>query len=69
MDTVGRTTLILHSYNVVDDLRDRELIVTYTYSFLAGIRKPIVIFFSVLSLFVTVWGVGTLNISIKAKKA
>ncbi|KAJ8058391.1 hypothetical protein OCU04_012581 [Sclerotinia nivalis] len=68
MDTVGRTTLILHSRNLVDDLRDRELIVTYTYPFLAGFRKPIIIFFSTLSLFVTVWAVGTLDVSIKAKK-
>lgn len=69
MDTIGRTTLTLHSHNLIDDLRDRELIVTYTYPFLAGFRKPIVIFCSTLSLFVTVWALGTLNVSIKGKKA
>lgn len=69
MDTIGRTSLTIHSHNLVDDVRDRELIVTYTYPFLAGFRKPIVIFCSMLSLFVAVWGVGTLNVSINGKKA
>lgn len=68
MDTTGRTALTLTAINIVDDLRDRELIITYDYPFLAGFRKPIVIFLSTLSLFVAAWGIGTLDVSIKGKK-
>ena len=67
MDTTGRTTLTIVAINVVDDLRDRELIVTYDYPFLAGLRKPLVIFGGVLSLFITAWAVGSLDVGIKGK--
>ena len=69
MDTVGRTTLTLTAVNIVDDLRDRELIVTYDYPFLAGLRKPFTIFASVLTLFIAAWGIGSLDISIRAKSS
>lgn len=68
MDTKGRTALTLTAYNIVDDLRDRELIVTYDYPLSATLRKPIVIFTAVLSLFVAAWAVGTVDVGIKGKK-
>ncbi|PQE15546.1 oligosaccharyltransferase alpha subunit protein [Rutstroemia sp. NJR-2017a WRK4] len=68
MDTLGRTTLVLHAHNLVDDVRDRELIVTYDYPFAAGLRKPIVIFVSMFSLFVAAWAVGTLDVAIRGRK-
>ncbi|KAG9238699.1 Ribophorin I [Amylocarpus encephaloides] len=68
MDTTGRTALTLTAINIVDDYRERELIVMYDYPLLAGYRKPIVIFSSVLVLFITAWGIGTLDVSIKGKK-
>ena len=58
LDTVGRTTLTLTSINLVDDFRDRDLIVTYDYPWTAGLRKPIVITLGVFALFTTVWIVG-----------
>jgi oligosaccharyltransferase complex subunit alpha (ribophorin I) len=69
MDTIGRTTLTLNAVNIVDDLRDRELIVTYDYPFAAGLRKPLVIFGSVLSLFVAAWVVGSVDVGIRGKKS
>jgi oligosaccharyltransferase complex subunit alpha (ribophorin I) len=69
MDTTGRTVLTLTAINIVDDVRDRELIVTYDYPLLAGLRKPLVIFTAVLSLFVTAWAIGSLDVGIKGKKA
>ncbi|TVY60733.1 Dolichyl-diphosphooligosaccharide--protein glycosyltransferase subunit [Lachnellula suecica] len=69
MDTTGRTALTLTAINIVDDLRDRELIVTYDYPFLAGFRKPIVIFISTLSLFAAAWGIGSLDVKIKSKRS
>jgi oligosaccharyltransferase complex subunit alpha (ribophorin I) len=68
MDTLGRTTLVLHAHNLVDDVRDRELIVTYDYPFAAGLRKPIVIFVSMFSLFVAAWAVGSLDVAIRGRK-
>ncbi|PBP18402.1 oligosaccharyltransferase alpha subunit [Diplocarpon rosae] len=68
MDTTGRTSLKLKAINVVDDLRDRELIVTYDYPLLAGLRKPLVIFSTFLSLFVAAWAIGSLDVSIRGRK-
>lgn len=68
MDTAGRTVLTLTAINIVDDVRDRELIVTYDYSFLAGLRKPLVIFTATLSVFVAAWAVGSVDVGIKGKK-
>jgi oligosaccharyltransferase complex subunit alpha (ribophorin I) len=69
MDTIGRTTLTLSAINIVDDLRDRELVVTYDYAFTAGLRKPFVIAGGVLSLFITAWIVGSVDVGIRAKKS
>lgn len=69
MDTVGRTALNIRARNLVDDVRDREIFVTYEYTVLAGLRKPLVIFGSVVSLFVAVYVLGSLNTSISAKRA
>ncbi len=60
--------LTLTALNVVDDLRDRELIVTYDYPLLAGLRKPLVIFASFLSLFVAAWAIGSLDVGIAGSR-
>ncbi|KAL8715977.1 MAG: hypothetical protein Q9220_000644 [cf. Caloplaca sp. 1 TL-2023] len=64
MDTVGRTTLKLTAMNVVDEARDKPLIVTYDYPFSAAFRKPITIFLGVAAVFATAWGIGKLDVSI-----
>jgi oligosaccharyltransferase complex subunit alpha (ribophorin I) len=69
MDTLGRTMLTLHAHNIVDDLRDRDVIVTYDYPFLAGLRKPLVIFGGALSCFVAAWAVGCLDVGIRGKRS
>ena len=69
MDTKGRTLITYTAINLVDDLRDRELIVTYEYPFLAGLRKPFVIFVSVYALFVAAWAIGSLDVSIHGKRS
>lgn len=68
MDTLGRTTLSLTAINVVDEFRDRDLIVTYDYPWTAGFRKPIVITLGMFSVFAAVWVVGSLDTSIGKKK-
>lgn len=59
--------LTLNAINIVDDLRDRELVVTYDYPLLAGLRKPLVIFGGVLSLFIAAWAIGGLDVGIRGK--
>ncbi|KAG9247498.1 oligosaccharyltransferase alpha subunit [Calycina marina] len=69
MDTIGRTMLTLKATNIVDDLRHRELIVTYDYPLLAGLRKPLVIFSAILAVFIAAWGIGSLDVGIKGKQS
>lgn len=68
MDTIGRTTLKLTAVNLVDEWRDRDIVVTYDYSWTAGFRKPIVIFATLLSVFSAAWVIGRLDVSIGKKK-
>ena len=69
MDTLGRTTLTLNAINIVDDLRDRELIVTYDYPLLAGLRKPLMIFMGFISLFAAAWAIGSVDVGIHGKRS
>lgn len=64
MDTLGRTTLELTAMNVVDESRNKHLIVTYDYPFTAAYRKPITIFVAIMAVFATAWGIGKLDVSI-----
>jgi len=64
MDTLGRTMLTLTAMNVVDELRDKDLIITYDYPLTAAFRKPITIFAGVVAVFATAWGIGMLDVSI-----
>lgn len=64
MDTVGRTTLKLTALNVVDEMRDRDVVVTYDYPFLAGFRKPLAIFFSTIAIFSIGWVFSRMDVSI-----
>jgi len=68
MDTVGRTTLALTAINLVDEFRDRELIVAYDYPWTAGYRKPIVITLGMFSVFAVTWVLGSIDVSIGKKK-
>lgn len=69
MDTLGRPTVLLTAMNVIDDVRDQALIVTYDYPTFAGLRKPITIFAGVMAVFATAWFVGSIDVSIGKKKA
>lgn len=69
MDTVGRTTLRLTAMNVIDEMRDREVVVTYDYPFMAGFRKPLAIFASTLAIFGVAWIFSRMDVSIGRTKA
>ncbi|EME42247.1 hypothetical protein DOTSEDRAFT_73166 [Dothistroma septosporum NZE10] len=68
MDTVGRTTVELTAINVVDEFRDRDLIITYQYPFAARFTKPITITIGFFAVFVVAYIVGNLDVSIGKKK-
>ncbi|KAI3322041.1 oligosaccharyltransferase alpha subunit [Xylariaceae sp. AK1471] len=67
LDTVGRTVLTIKARNLVDELRDRELIVSYDYSTAAALRKPFVIFTSTMTVFVGIWLLSKLDLSFSTK--
>ncbi|KAH8699409.1 oligosaccharyltransferase alpha subunit [Phaeosphaeriaceae sp. PMI808] len=68
MDTLGRTTLTLRAINLVDDFRDRHVVVTYDYPWTAGYRKPIVITLGMFAVLAAVWVLGSIDTSIGKKK-
>ena len=68
MDTVGRTTLNLVAINVVDELRERDLFVTYEYPSSAKFRKPLTLAGGLLVVFALSWVVGNLDVSIGKKQ-
>lgn len=68
MDTLGRTTLTLSTSNVVDELRDIELLVSYEYTLGSAMRKPINIVVGISSVFVLAWLLSLLDTSIGRKQ-
>lgn len=68
LDTLGRPALTITARNLVDDLRDRELIVSYDYSLSASLRKPLIVFVSMLGLFVSAWVIGGVEVKFSSKK-
>jgi oligosaccharyltransferase complex subunit alpha (ribophorin I) len=68
LDTIGRTALIIKGRNLVDDFRDRELVITYDYPLAAALRKPLIIFSSTIAVFVATWLVGNLELKFDARK-
>lgn len=47
--------LTIKARNLPDEFRDRELIVTYEYTLMDSLRKPLVIFASSMAAFFGVW--------------
>lgn len=69
LDTVGRTALVIKARNLVDDFRDRELIVSYDVPFLISLRKPLVIFGSMLATFVAAYVIGGVELKFASKSS
>ena len=67
MDTLGRTTLTLATTNVVDELRDVELLVSYEYTLVSALRKPLSIIGGFASVFVVAWLLSLVDTSIGRK--
>lgn len=68
MDTVGRPSLTLTALNVVDEWRDKDVIVTYDYPWTAGYRKPVTITAALGGIFVAIWVIGNIDTRIGGRK-
>ncbi|KXX78729.1 Dolichyl-diphosphooligosaccharide--protein glycosyltransferase subunit 1 [Madurella mycetomatis] len=68
LDTIGRTALIIKARNLVDDFRDRELIVSYDYPLMASLRKPLMVFGSAIAFFAGVWAIGNIELKFASRK-
>lgn len=64
---MGRTALVIKARNLVDDFRDRELIVSYDVPFVASIRKPMVVFGSMLATFIAAYVIGGVELKFASK--
>ena len=69
MDTLGRTSLELTAMNIVDELREKKVVVTYDYSLTAMIRKPVTILAGFVAVFASSYILSLLDVSIGKKKA
>ncbi|KAI2473674.1 Ribophorin I [Annulohypoxylon bovei var. microspora] len=67
LDTVGRTVLTIKARNLVDDFRGRDLIVSYDYSLTASLRKPLIVFSSMVALFVGIWAISKVDVKFSTK--
>lgn len=68
LDTLGRTSVTIKARNLVDELRDRRLIISYETSLTETLRKPFIVFASVISLYVAAWAIGTVQVGFAPKK-
>lgn len=60
--------MVITAHNLIDEHRDRELVVSYDYSLTASLRKPIVIFTSLMGVFALVWAAGQVETKFSYKK-
>ena len=70
MDTLGRTVLTFNAINMVDEVRDAgvEVLVTYRYTTISALRKPLSLVVGVFTVFVVAWAVGRVDTSIGRKE-
>ncbi|KAI2623569.1 Ribophorin I [Hypomontagnella submonticulosa] len=67
LDTIGRTVLTIKARNLVDEFRDRDLIVSYDYTFAASLRKPLIIFSSMMTVFIGMWAISKVDVRFSTK--
>ncbi|KAL2016536.1 hypothetical protein VTK56DRAFT_3430 [Thermocarpiscus australiensis] len=68
LDTIGRTAVVIKARNLVDELRGRELIVSYDYPLMASLRKPLIVFGSMIAVFMGAWVVGNVELKFDSAK-
>lgn len=51
----------------MDEFRDRDLIISYDVSPTVTLRKPLIVFSSMMTVFVAAWAIGKLQLGISKK--
>jgi oligosaccharyltransferase complex subunit alpha (ribophorin I) len=67
LDTIGRTSVTIKAQNLVDEFRDRNLIITYDATTMAALRKPLVVFASMMAVYGAAWAVGKIPVGFSKK--
>ena len=68
LDTIGRTAVTIKARNLVDEFRDRDLIISYETSLFDAMRKPFIVFASMMTVFVAAWAIGKLEVGFAKRK-
>jgi oligosaccharyltransferase complex subunit alpha (ribophorin I) len=67
LDTIGRTAVTIKASNLVDEFRDRDLIISYDVSPVTTLRKPLIVFASMMTVYVVAWAVGKVEVGFSQK--
>ncbi|PHH86491.1 hypothetical protein CDD83_10181 [Cordyceps sp. RAO-2017] len=67
LDTLGRTAVVVRARNLVDEFRDRDLVIYYETSAFDLLRKPLIVFSSVLTAFAAAWAIGMVEVGFSRK--
>lgn len=62
LDTLGRTAVTLKVRNLVDEFRDRDMIISYDTSLLDTLRKPFIVFASMMTVLAGAWVIGRVEV-------
>lgn len=62
LDTLGRTSVTIKAQNLVDEFRDRHVIITYDATLASALRKPILVFASMMAIYASAWVVGSIRV-------
>ncbi|PNY20636.1 Dolichyl-diphosphooligosaccharide-protein glycosyltransferase subunit 1 [Tolypocladium capitatum] len=68
LDTIGRTAVTIKARNLVDEFRDRDLIISYETSLFDTLRKPFIVFSSMMAVYIAAWAIGKLEVGFAKKK-
>jgi oligosaccharyltransferase complex subunit alpha (ribophorin I) len=67
LDTLGRTVVTIKAQNLVDEFRDRDVIISYETSTFDTLRKPFIVFASMMAVYAAAWAVGKVEVGFARK--
>lgn len=67
LDTIGRTSVTIKAKNLGDEFRFRDLIITYETPLAGTLRKPVVVFVSMLAVYAAAWALGKVQVGFSSK--
>ncbi|KAG6010662.1 hypothetical protein E4U21_005160 [Claviceps maximensis] len=61
LDTIGRTSITFKARNLVDEFRDRDILISYETSLFDTLRKPFIVFGSMMTVYAAAWAAGKME--------